>query len=228
MAKRNQGLKGKVHKLKRSNQAGNSTSKTNARSLSTQQAKVLSFLKDSFYASGSMPTLREICHFMGWSAVGSAQSITQTLVEKGYLRRDPQKARGLQLADSDSFRLVPLLGSAPAGDPIEAVEHHDGDLQVPGFIRGPVFAIRVRGESMINAGIEDDDIVIVKQSSSADHGDVIVAMLDGEVTIKRFMKKGRGLILHPENEAFEDIKIEDSSFRVLGKVIGLHRYWESF
>lgn len=199
-----------------------------AKPLTPQQSKLYRYLKESFYASGSMPTLREICQNMGWSAVGTAQSSVQALIDKGLLRRDSQKARGLQLTDSEDIRLVPLLGSAPAGDPIEAVEHHDGDVSIPEFIRGPVFAIRVRGESMRDAGIQDGDIVIVRQASEVSHGEIVVAMLGGEVTIKRLLKRGRGLVLKPENEDFEEIKVEDPSFRVLGQVIGLHRYWDHF
>lgn len=174
-----------------------------------------------------MPTLREICHYMGWSAVGSAQSVIHALIQKGYLRRHPLKARGLQLADSEDFRVVPILGSAPAGHPVEAVEYHEGDISIPHFIRGPVFAIRVSGDSMQGADILDGDIAIVKQTETAQTGDIVVALIQGDVTIKRLIKKGRALILRPENASYTDIKVEDPAFRILGKVIGLHRYWES-
>lgn len=174
-----------------------------------------------------MPTLREICAEMGWKAVGSAQDVVQALIEKGWLSRDPQKARGLILSRMDDFRSVPLLGSAPAGVPIESVENHEKDILVPGFIRGPVFAVRVRGDSMMNAGLADNDIAIVKQVERAENEDIIVAMLEGEVTIKRFRSKRGDLWLVPENPRYSERKIEDPHFRVLGKVIGLHRYWES-
>jgi len=173
-----------------------------------------------------MPTLREICKEMGWSAVGSAQDVVHALIEKGWLTRDAQKARGIALAAAEDFRPVPLLGSAPAGVPIESIENHDRDILIPGFIRGPVFAVRVRGDSMMNAGLSDNDIAIVKQVERAESEDIIVAMVEGEVTIKRFCIKRGDFWLVPENPRFSEIKIEDPHFRVLGKVIGLHRYWE--
>ncbi|MDB5037588.1 MAG: lexA [Bacteriovoracaceae bacterium] len=200
--------------------------KNNADSLSPQQAKVYRFLKEQVYASGSMPTLREICSEMGWKAVGSAQDVVQALIEKGRVKKDPQKARALSLTDGEDFRSIPILGSAPAGVPIESVEYHRGDAVVPAFIRGPVFAVRVQGDSMENAGIEDGDLAIVKQAESADHDEIVVAMVAGEVTIKRFIKKQNEIWLQPENEKYKPKLINDSSFRILGKVIGVHRYFD--
>jgi len=194
--------------------------------LSPQQFKVYTYLKEKFYASGSMPTLREICEDMGWNAVGSAQTVIDALLKKGWIKRDPQKSRGLQLSESQEMRAVPILGSAPAGAPIESVEDHDGDVIVPSFIRGPVFAVRVKGDSMVEAGLEDGDLAIVKQAIRAEDREIVVAMLSGEVTIKRLLKDSEGLWLKPENPKYKVRKILDPSFRILGKVIGLHRYFE--
>lgn len=195
--------------------------------LTETQKTVYRFLKESFYENGSMPTLREICQFMNWKAVGSAQDVVQALIEKSYLTRHPLKARALQLAEAITFRAVPILGAAPAGPPVEAIESHEGDAAIPDFIRGPVFAIRVQGDSMMNAGIEDGDLVIVKQVEEARHGQIIVALVDGETTIKRFERRGRGLYLVPENPRYKEKKVSSESFKVLGIVIGLHRYWEA-
>lgn len=194
-------------------------------SLTDVQNKVYQFLKDQSFASGSMPTLREICRAMKWSAVGSAQTVIEALISKGYLERDPQKSRGLRLKQEFSFRPVPILGAAPAGHPVESVESHEGDVLVPSFMRGPIFAVRVRGDSMINAGIENDDLAIVRQAATAESHDVVVAMIDGEVTIKRLLKENSGAWLIPENPKFKPRKIDDPSFRILGVVVGLHRYW---
>jgi len=194
--------------------------------LSESQAKVLGYIKDRFFSAGSMPTLREICRHMKWSAVGSAQDVVAALVEKGFLKKDSNRARGLSLKDAIDFRPVPLLGSAPAGVPIESTESHERDVLVPGFIRGPVFAVRVIGESMINAGINDGDLVIVKQTERAEDGEIVVAMLEGEVTIKRLKSKKNEFWLMPENPRFQAKRVNDASFRVLGRVVGLHRYWE--
>ena len=172
-----------------------------------------------------MPTYREICREMGWSAVGTAQSVIRALIDKNVLKRDPQRSRGLRLIDPDQFRAIPILGSAPAGRAIEAIEQHLGNVSVPSFVRGPVFAVRVLGESMKDAGILDGDIAIVRQAPSAENKEIVVAVLQGEVTIKRLVKKQKSIWLYPENSKFKPLKIEDPSFKILGKVIGLHRYW---
>ncbi len=172
-----------------------------------------------------MPTLREICKNFGWKAVGSAQDVVSHLIDKGFLERDPHKARGLSLANVADFRAIPLLGSAPAGVPVESIESHQSDVLVPSFVRGPIFAVRVMGDSMVNAGINDQDIAIVRQSAGAESGEIVVAMVEGEVTIKRFESLRGELWLKPENPRFQPKQIRDPHFRILGKVIGLHRYW---
>lgn len=196
--------------------------------LTESQLRVFQFIKDQFFAAGSMPTLREICAAMKWSAVGSAQTVIEALISKGYLERDSQKARGLRLTQEIDFRPAPILGSAPAGHAVESIENHDGDVLVPSFLRGPIFAVRVRGDSMINAGIENDDLVIVRQATTAQPDEIVVAMVDGEVTIKKFIRKKDEVWLYPENSKYQPRKIEDnSSFRILGTVVGLHRYWDN-
>lgn len=196
-------------------------------SLTQTQASVFAFIRDQFYASGSMPTLREICKQFQWKAIGSAQDIVRTLVDKGWLKKDPQKARGLSLPSAEDFKAVPLLGSAPAGVPIESIENHERDILVPSFVKGAVFAVRVVGDSMVNAGIQNEDIAIVRQTERAKERDIVVAMLQGEVTIKRFEERRGGEIwLVPENPRYQARRVDDPQFRILGKVIGLHRYWE--
>lgn len=194
--------------------------------LTPVQFKVLQLLKDHVYASGSMPTLREICKQMGWRAVGSAQDVVAALIEKGFVVKNAHRARGLELKDQEDFRAIPVLGSAPAGRPVEAIENHLGDVALPGFIRGPVFALRVQGDSMRDAGINDGDLVIVRQSEQAETGEIVVAVLNQEVTIKRFEKRRHQIWLKPENPKYSATLVEDTEFRILGKVIGLHRYWE--
>jgi len=196
--------------------------------LSPIQMKVYQYLKDQLYSSGSMPTLREICKQMGWKAVGSAQDVIAVLIDKGFLKKNPNRARGLEIRDHDDFRSIPILGSAPAGKPFEAIENHLGDVALPGFIRGPVFALRVHGDSMKDADIQNGDLVIVKQSETADDGEIVVAVLMQEVTIKRLQRKRDQIFLVPENEKYFPIKVEDPSFKILGRVIGLHRYWDKF
>jgi len=205
---------------------GNREGEGSKESLSPSQNRVFQFIKEQFYASGSMPTLREICKSMNWTAVGSAQDVVSALIQKGKLSKDPSKARGLLLNQVEDYRAVPLLGSAPAGVALESTENHERDVLVPSFIRGPVFAVRVVGDSMINAGISDGDIAIVRQTPHARDTEIVVAMVEGEVTIKRLRQKREELWLYPENPRFHPRKIEDPSFRILGKMIGLHRYFE--
>jgi len=194
--------------------------------LTPTQRKLFEFLKDSFYRSGSMPSLREMCQYMGWSAIGSAQDAVQILVDKGKIQRAPGKARGLVLKEAGDFRRIPILGAAPAGKPLEAIEQHDSDAIVPDFIRGPVFAVRVQGDSMEGAGIEDGDLAIVKQTDRAESNEIVLVLVDGESTIKR-LKKVRGKFwLYPENEKYSPLKVVDPGFRILGRVVGVHRYWE--
>lgn len=195
-----------------------------AASLSPQQRKVYQFLKEGFFQNGATPTLRELCKFMGWSAVGTAQSVVAALIEKGFLEKDSHKARSLRPKNILSFKSAPIVGSAPAGSPFEAYESHDGDVMIPDFLRGPVFAVRVKGDSMQDAGILDGDLVIVREEKSAKPKDIVVASLDGEVTIKRFSQKGSDYWLLPENKKYKPIRVE-GDFKILGKVIGVHRYW---
>jgi len=187
--------------------------------------KLYTFLRDRFYAGGSMPTIREICYEMGWKAVGTAQDVVGALIEKGWIERDRKHARGLRLKGQEDLRAVPILGSAPAGPPVEAIEDHKGSAMIPTYIRGRVFGIRIDGDSMKNAGIDDGDIVIVKQTSQAQNNDIVVAMVDGEVTVKRFERRKNQIWLKPENPRYKPRLITDPSFRILGKIIGLHRYF---
>lgn len=193
--------------------------------LSPTQSKVYRLLKDHIQKEGVMPTFREIAKAMGWKAVGSVQTAVKALIEKGWLEKEPGKSRGLRLTQPNTLRYVPVLGSAPAGPPLEAIESHEEDIAVPQFLRGPVFAVRVQGDSMQEAGINDEDLVIVREAKQAEHGEIIVAMIEGEVTIKRFVKRKDGFYLKPENTKYSIRKIDNPTFRVLGKVIGLHRYF---
>jgi repressor LexA len=162
---------------------------------------------------------------MGWKAVGSAQDAIRGLVEKGWLFREGTGSRNLRFVESLSFRRIPILGSAPAGLPVEAIEAHQGDLAIPDRFDGPHFALKVQGDSMKDAGIDDQDLVIVRQSPEAEHKDIVVAMEWNQVTIKRLLKRSRSLWLKPENPKYPEWKVSDPDFRVLGKVVGLHRYW---
>ncbi len=217
------------------------------------QKKALEFITSHTDRVGYSPTLREICKFMGYKAVGSAQDVVASLRKKGYLSvPDKQAARCLTLSQKakdiykvrpsenkkdrlDSFA-VPQLGSVPAGLPVEAIEEHQGTLRVsisliPRSIRKPerLFALRARGESMINAGICDGDWLVVYKQEEAPAGSIVVAMLNGDATVKRLMQTDKGVwYLKPENPAFKEVHADISPFSVIGRVVALQRSYVEF
>ena len=149
---------------------------------------------------------------------------------KGYIRKDPTKPRAIEILDKDENSLfapktvdIPIIGKVTAGQPILAVEHIEDTFPVPIDMaeRGPLFILKVQGDSMINAGILNDDYVLVKQQNQAVNGDIVVALLEDEATIKRFFKEKDHIRLQPENESMSPILTKNVT--VLGKVIGLYR-----
>jgi repressor LexA len=190
---------------------------------------------------------------MGYKAVGSAQDVVASLRKKGYLAiPDKQTARCLTLSAKakeiykirpsdtkrerfDSFT-VPQLGSVPAGLPVEAIEEHHGSLRIstsliPRFIRKPerLFALRAKGESMVNAGICDGDWLVVYQQEEAPVGSIVVALLDGDATVKRLMQNEKGIwYLKPENPSFKEVFADQSPFSVIGRVVALQRSYSDF
>lgn len=168
-----------------------------------------------------MPSLREICREMEWRAVGSAQDVVRALVDKDYLQKE---GRSYRFSEATPLRRIPILGTAPAGPPSEAYEAHEGELALPTEFRGPHFALKIRGDSMTEAGIEDGDFVIVKQKERAQDREIIVGMEWGEVTVKRLIYKRKKIWLKPENPRYSPWEVTDPDFRVLGQVVGLHRY----
>ena len=178
---------------------------------------------------GTPPTVREVQQEFGFRAVQSAREHLEALVEEGLLAKVPGQARGYHLpeltAPSIPTRLVPLVGRVQAGRLAAAIEDPEGYLPIRS--RRPekeLFALRVRGESMTGAGILHDDIVIVRRQASAENGEIVVALIEEEVTVKRLYRRGRRIELRPENSAFEAIVPSPGELRLLGKVIEVHRY----
>ena len=162
-------------------------------------------------------------------STSSVHSHLETLEENGYIRRDPTKPRTIEILD-DSFNLtrremvnVPMLGSVAAGQPILAQENIENYFPIPAELlpNQQTFMLRVKGDSMINAGIFNGDQIIVAQQETAENGDIVVALLDDSATVKRFFREEGHIRLQPENDAMEPILAE--SVQVLGKVIGLMR-----
>jgi repressor LexA len=212
--------------------------------LTPTQSKALEFIRTSIDKSGMAPTLRELCAHMGYSAIGSAQDVITALRKKGFLlENDRQAARSYQLStiarrarsvppegDANTF-VIPCLGFVPAGNPVEAVEDHIGTLRMsiallpkPQPKAEELFALRAKGDSMIGAGILDGDWLVVHVQDEAPKESIVVARLDGDVTVKRLMQeRGRGWYLQPENPRFEPIYASEQPFEVVGKVVALQR-----
>jgi repressor LexA len=201
-----------------------------ARALTKIQQKILRFIEHEITTQNAPPTLRAICKAFDFKAIGTAQDHIRALVSKGFLEKNPGEARGIRLPESrrsQSFG-VPVLGTVPAGIPLEAIEVTLGTLPVPHAMskKGNLFALRVTGESMIGAGIHDGDWVIARQQNTAQHGDIVVALLDGAATVKRLEKKGERIRLLPENPDFAPIEVPAGQEIIQGKVVSVQRYYE--
>ncbi len=192
--------------------------------------QIFAFVRDRLLA-GRPPTVREVQAAFGFRAVQSARAHLERLVEQGRLAVDRGRSRGYRLPERAGdgpprTRLVPLLGRVPAGVLDEAVEDPDGYLPVDA--RGPasdeLFALRVRGESMVGAGILPGDTVIVRRQPTARTGDIVVALVDHDATVKTFVSRGDGRVtLRPENPAFDPIELDAEAVVILGRVIEVRR-----
>lgn len=189
--------------------------------------KVFRFMRKRLLA-GAPPTVREVQEAMEFAAVESARKHLEALVAEGRLAKTPGRSRSYRLAGLPKARrpaaLVPLLGEVPAGDLQLAVQSPDGYVLVESrFADDELFALTVRGDSMIDAGILSGDTVVVRRQASASSGDVVVAMVDDEATVKTLRKRGRRIELHPANPAYEPIVPAPAEVRILGLVIELRR-----
>lgn len=173
---------------------------------------------------GYAPTVREICHALDIGSTSTVHRYINLLVEEGLLDKMDKQNRAIRLHGS-TVRNVPLVGTVTAGVPITAVENIEDHISyVPDrHYTGELFALQVRGESMINVGIYDGDIVIVEQCNTAENGEIVVVLVNGdEATVKRFYKENGGYRLQPENDTMEPIYVKEAA--VLGKVVALLRY----
>ncbi|MDQ1510053.1 MAG: repressor LexA [Actinomycetota bacterium] len=203
--------------------------------LTTRQRQVLEFIDSEVRQRGYPPSVREIGEAVGLSSPSTVHAHLAALQDKGYLRRDPSKPRAIEVtlepstgADIDRrpVRHVPLLGDVAAGTGVLAVEQVEELMPVPEDLTGDgeLFMLRVRGESMIDAGIYDGDFVVVRVQPSADPGDVVVAGIPGEeATVKTFLRKRNKIVLRPANTTMEDLVFDPSDVRIYGKVVTLLR-----
>lgn len=178
---------------------------------------------------GIPPSIREIGAAVGLKSTSSVQANLITLEKKGYILRDPLLKRSIRVvgqAQAENYTNVPLVGTVTAGMPILAVEQIEGYIPYSGKVSRdkPLFALRVRGESMINAGILDGDIVIVEKTPTATNGEMVVAMIEDEATVKTFYKENGHFRLQPQNDSFEPIITNEVI--ILGKVVALTRFFD--
>lgn len=196
--------------------------------LTPRQREILDYIGKQIRERGYPPSVREIGEAIGLSSSSTVHGHLARLEEKGYLRRDPDKPRAIEVTGERQLRqqrlvTVPLVGRVTAGEPILAVQNIEETYALPyDLVHGDsIFMLRVQGDSMINAGIFDGDLVLVRQQSAARNGDVVVALLDEEATVKRFFHEGDRVRLQPENPAHNPILTRE--VQILGKVVGLYR-----
>lgn len=192
--------------------------------LSKSQQKILDFIRSSLQ-DGKSPSVREICIATGLKSTATVHSHLKVLEEKNLITRSRGTNRSIRL-NNENMSIVPILGRVTAGVPILAVEDVQGYIPVSENIRRgrELFALRIVGESMINAGILDNDIVVVHKTPVAENGQIVVAMIDDEATVKRFYKEEGHFRLQPENDSFEPIIVDECA--VLGQVISVVRYYD--
>lgn len=199
-------------------------------SISAKQREILEFIKSEILNKGYPPAVRDICEAVNLKSTSSVHAHLSSLEKNGYIRRDPTKPRAIEIVD-DSFNLtrrevvnVPMIGTVAAGQPLLAVEHIDGYFPIPSeyLPNKQIFMLKVKGESMIEAGILDGDLVLVAQQNTAKNGDMVVALIDDSVTVKTFYKEKGYFRLQPENASMEPIIVK-KDLTILGKVIGVLR-----
>jgi repressor LexA len=197
--------------------------------LTDKQRAVLEYIESRLTANGHPPTIREIGLKFGIRSTNGVRTHLTALIKKGYLRKERNISRGLGLTRNVATNIlrVPLVGAVPAGVPIDATENIEGEIAVDATFlpKGDSFSLRVIGNSMRNAGILDGDLVLVKKQRIAQAGEIVVAIIGGEATVKRYFPEGNRIRLQPENDDFEPIYVDKKSdeFRIAGKVIGLLR-----
>lgn len=195
------------------------------RSINDTQQKIYEFLCERAQC-GIPPSIREIGAAVGLRSTSSVQSNLDVLEEAGYIERDPLLKRSIRvLGQAENVTSVPLVGTVTAGTPILAVEQIEGYISYNGRVSRdkPLFALKVRGESMLWAGILDGDIVVAEKTPVAENGEIVVALLDDSATVKRFYKEKGHFRLQPENDAYEPI-ITDEVI-ILGRVVAVYRYY---
>ena len=198
------------------------------KTLTTRQRQILEYIRECVHKFGYPPSVREICKEVGLSSTSTVHGYLNRLESLGYIRRDPTKNRTIELLDEGSWRSkkivpLPLVGQVRAGAPILAEECIEDVYPFAADFVGndDCFMLTVKGDSMKNAGILEGDIIIVRQQETAENGEIVVALLDDEATVKRYYHEENAIRLQPENEEYNPIYTKNC--QILGKVIGLWR-----
>jgi repressor LexA len=194
-----------------------------------KQKEILDYLKKEIRAKGYPPSVREICDAVNLKSTSTVHGHLNRLEKKGIIRRDPTKPRAIEILDDKFYDVrhelvnVPIVGNVTAGQPILAVENIEDYFPLPiDYVKNDtVYMLHIQGESMIEAGIFDNDLVLVRKQSSAENGDIVVAMIEDSATVKRFFREKDHIRLQPENPTMNPIIVRDVI--ILGKVIGLFR-----
>ena len=199
--------------------------------ISQKQKEILEYIKQEIQKKGYPPAVREICEAVHLKSTSSVHSHLETLEKNGYIRRDPTKPRAIEIMD-DTYNLtrreevnVPMVGRVAAGEPILATENVENYFPIPAEFmpNEKTFMLKVKGESMINAGIFDGDNILVKQQVTASYGDMVVALVEDSATVKTFYKEEGHYRLQPENDTMDPIIVEQVD--ILGKVFGVFRFF---
>ncbi len=199
--------------------------------ITAKQQQILDYIKDEILKKGYPPTVREIGETVNLKSTSSVHSHLETLEKNGYIKRDPTKPRAIEICD-DSFQIVrtemvslPIIGNVAAGQPIFAEENIEDYFPVPADMvpKGESFILKVRGDSMINAGIFSGDRIFVNSCTTANNGDMVVAMIEDGATVKTFYKENGYIRLQPENDEMDPIIVDDC--QIIGKVFGVFRFY---
>lgn len=201
--------------------------------ITAKQTEILNFIKERILEKGYPPAVREICEAVNLKSTSSVHSHLETLEKNGYIRRDPTKPRAIEICD-DSFQMVrtemanlPVIGNVAAGQPILAEENIESYFPIPAELipnGEPSFILKVRGDSMVNAGILNGDQIMVQSCSNAHNGEMVVALLDDSATVKTFYRENGHIRLQPENDTMDPIIVNDC--KIIGKVFGVFRVFK--
>lgn len=201
--------------------------------LGEKQQLILNYIKKEILAKGYPPSVREIGVAVGLKSTSTVHGHLERLEKKGIIRRDPTKPRAIEILD-DEFNVqrrdlvsVPIIGRVAAGEPLLAVENIEEYFPLPVEYAGnqQLFMLRVKGDSMINVGIFENDLIIVEKQNTAVNGDTVVALIEDSVTVKTFYRESDHIRLQPENDFMEAIRVSDTEVQIVGKVISLFRQY---